>query len=160
MYNTQITNTTYTKCPQCGAEAGNTAKTHPPLSAQWLPSAGWARKLHMKEDGFVSFLLELGYLAEHPDKELGIPYRITEKGREHSALTNAPFGKTVLWDYQAFTDVLMHRAGTAAYSMYCPHCHREQERRQAHEDFFEMTEACPYCGKYSRRKEIRTVFER
>jgi len=209
MHNTKITNTTYTKCPQCGTEAHGfdeifekfgyrmkrrgdvvpnsvckkchavmqqeknvrkhiirdngrkqEGKQQVPLSAQWLPSAVWARKMHVKEDVFVSCLLELDYLAEHPDKKLGIPYMITEKGREHSALTNAPFYKTVLWDYQAFSDVLMYRAGQATYSMHCPYCHREQERRQAHGDFFEVTEECPYCGKSSRMKEIHVAFER
>ena len=202
----QITNTTYTKCPQCGIEAQgfgeiyekfgykmkrggvvepysvckkcsdivqqeknhnvkdggkrNAGKKQTPLSAQWLSSAEWARKMHVRKEVFVSYLLELGYLAEHPDKEIGIPHMITEKGREHSALTNTLFYKTVLWDYQAFSDVLMYRASLATHSMHCPHCHRELERHQGHEDFFEVEEKCPYCGKSSEAKKIRTVFDR
>lgn len=139
----------------------------------WARASIWAKRIHTSREVFVKYLIDLGYLTaisrdtgnseykEHlksAEKAAAIvPLQLTEKGRFHSAITNARFKETLLWDYEAFVDVMRHRAQIATVSYHCPRCGYvlEDDPEFDHKAF---AYRCHHCGKVCDYFTSKVVF--
>ena len=86
----------------------------------WATSARWGRKIHVSRKVFESYLEELGYICGHSEQRS--MQMVTDKGHNHSREQHLLLGKVVLWDKDAFFDVMELRAKNATVYIACPNC--------------------------------------
>lgn len=145
-----------------GNRAETASETDSLVEIGWARASTWAKRIHTSREVFIKYLIDLGYLTavsqkacDSDNKEprkciekiaaIG-PLQLTEKGRRHSAITNTRFKETLLWDYEAFVDVMKHRAHTANVSYHCPRCGYNLENDPEF-DHKEFAYRCHKCGR-------------
>ena len=170
----KITNETFMHCHQCGVEANGLQainrvfgykivndditpysicrecrKKTEPLAKEkerWTTAASWGREINISRKKFDNYLVDLGYLdCEESDKHRKGKLYVTEKGKQHSAITNAPFGKKILWDFDTFANVVKMRAERCTVYDCCPRCkaHLDSMPNYKHMDY---SHKCHRCG--------------
>ena len=113
----------YTECRECRGEHPSFERGRKHKEVHWSTAAGWGRRIHISRTVFDSYLIEMGYL-EYDDGTKGGKrgLDVTEKGRAHSATTNAPFRRVILWDFDTYLEVAKLRASKATIHDTCPKC--------------------------------------
>ena len=170
----KITNETYKHCSHCGVEANGLDSINKifgykivrdeisPYSfcrecrkqmeepkvekSLWATASNWGKRINISRRKFDNYLVDLGYLdcIDFSEGKKG-NLDVTEKGKYHSAITNTPFRKYILWDYEVFSEVVKMRTERAMVYECCPRCksHLDSMPGYNHLDF---SHRCHLCG--------------
>ena len=154
-------NKTYIRHPASGVTVIGTkgaGRTHEEM--QWETAADWGRKIHVSRTIFESYLIELGYL-EHDYHSHGKRNKlvVTEMGRNHSATTNSPFSKAILWDFDTFAEVVKMRASQAIVHNTCPKCRAYLDTMPDY-NHLDYSHTCKRCGRICDYWHANVIFDR
>ncbi|MBE5853482.1 MAG: hypothetical protein E7299_11135 [Lachnospiraceae bacterium] len=132
-----------------------------PVSAEttWASAAAWARKIHISEEQFNEYLIDMRYMefSFHPGKDRK-QFVVTDKGSVHSAETHSTFGKKILWDYDTFRNVIKLRCSMAEVHPCCPRCKAYLDEDPEYEHLA-LTYTCSKCGYVSDTREMNVTFD-
>lgn len=140
----------YTECREC---RGNEPRFESRFrkqghkEKQWATAANWGRRINISRTVFDSYLIELGYLEyNHKSNGRGNKLVVTEKGSNHSATTNSPFYKAILWDFDTFSKVVRLRASKAIVHDTCPKCKAYLDTMPGY-NHLDYSHTCKRCGR-------------
>ena len=171
----RVSNETYMSCTVCGAEATGLEDINKifgykivneiiqPYSEcrkcrdnleekvyqeeEWNTAAGWGRRIHISRKVFDSYLIELGYLEYDPkSSRRWNKLAVTEKGREHSTISNSKFRKSILWDFDILCKVAKQRASQAIVHDTCPKCSAYLDTMPDY-NYADFSHICKRCGR-------------
>ena len=129
-------------------------------AAQWATAASWGRQIHISRSVFDSYLIEMGYL-EYDDGTNGgrKGLVVTEKGRNHSATTNAPFHRAILWDFDTYLEVAKLRVSKATIHDTCPKCNAYLDTMPGY-DPLGHSHQCKRCGRVCEYWHVNVTHDR
>ncbi len=184
----RITNETYKHCSHCGTEANGLdsinkifgykivkdeiipysfcrecrkqmeePKEEKPI---WATASDWGKKIHISRTKFDNYLVDLGYLdCSHSMNKKRGKLDVTEKGKFHSAITNTPFRKRLLWDYEAFKEVVKMRAQRAQVYECCPRCNAHLDTMPNY-NYLDLSHKCHRCGLACEQWTVDVVYDK
>lgn len=184
----RLSSETYIRCPVCGTEANGlddinkvfgykiVKEVIQPYSEcrkcrgdfeeqvhqakQWATAASWGRRIHISRTVFDSYLIELGYLeCNHNSNGRRSKLVVTEKGRNHSATTNAPFHKAILWDFDTYIEVVRQRASKAIVHDTCPKCKAYLDTMPDY-NHLDYSHTCKRCGRVCEYWNVSVTHDR
>lgn len=126
---------------------------------EWATAASWGRQIHISRSMFESYLEELDYLVCRNEDDTKRVLEITDSGKEHSAVTNHPFHRAVLWDYDTFMQVVDLRAGKAKVHFKCSKCGRNMEEDSGFTPI-QKKYICRGCGSVAYSCDIEVEFDK
>ncbi|MBE5895491.1 MAG: hypothetical protein E7285_07470 [Lachnospiraceae bacterium] len=142
----------YTECKNCRSEKeGRECK-----KKEWASAASWGREMNISRRAFDGYLMEMGYLEPTSDAGKRSGLSITREGRRHSATTNAPFRKAILWDFDTYVEVVRMRASKMIVYKQCPKCKANVDTIPGGNDD-DHSRPCPHCGNLCDYWEISVV---
>lgn len=126
----------------------------------WASASTWGKKIHINRRTFDSYLIDLGYLEKDPNA-VGRrqKVRISRMGDQHSALTNNPFKRIILWDYDTFVKVMKLRAEKATVHYCCEKCGTPIDDSHVF-DYLESEYQCNQCGHIGEVFHTEVIFDR
>lgn len=127
---------------------------------QWATAASWGKRIHISRTIFDSYLIEMGYL-EYSDGSNGSRkgLAITEKGRYHSATTNTPFHRVILWDFDTYLNVAKLRVSKATVHDVCPKCKAYLDTMPGY-NHFDYSHTCKRCGRVCEYWHVNVTHDR
>lgn len=155
--------TPYTECRCCrGEESLVEARVSKrrKKDEEWATAASWGKRIHISRTIFDSYLIEMGYL-EYCDgtngekKGLGV----TERGKEHSATTNAPFRRAILWDFDTYLKVARLRVSKAIINDTCPKCKAYLDTMPGY-NHLDYSHTCKRCGRVCEYWHVNVTYDR
>lgn len=146
----------YSECRKCRGDVEE--QVH--REKHWATAASWGKKIHISRTVFDSYLIELGYL-EYNQKSNGRRNKlvVTEKGRNHSATTNSPFYKAILWDFDTFSKVVWMRASKAIVHDTCPKCKAYLDTMPGY-NHLDYSHTCKRCGRVCEYWNVSVTHDR
>jgi len=140
----------YSECRDCRKKDSpieRNKRKRKPKDKQWATAASWGKQIHISRTVFDSYLIEMGYL-EYDDGTNGgrKGLVVTEKGRNHSATTNAPFHRAILWDFDTYMSVAKLRVSYATIHDTCPKCKAYLDTMPGY-NHLDYSHKCKRCGR-------------
>ena len=127
---------------------------------QWATAASWGKRIHISRTIFDSYLIEMGYLEYGDGTDGGKKgLVITEKGRHHSATTNAPFSRAILWDFDTYFDVAKLRVSKATVHDVCPKCKAYLDTMPGY-NHLDYSHTCKRCGRVCEYWHVNVTHDR
>lgn len=127
---------------------------------KWASAAEWGRQIHISRKIFDSYLVDLGYLEnDFKDTEKVCGLVITDKGKEHSAITNSFLHKMILWDYETYIEVVRMRVERAVVRDICPKCKAQLDSMPDYH-YSDYSHTCKRCGRLCNYWSVDVVYDR
>lgn len=153
----------YTECRECRGEElslERDSRKRKTQEVQWATAANWGNRIHITRTVFDSYLIEMGYLEYNDGAKAGMRgLGITEKGRAHSATTNAPFRRVILWDFDTYLEVAKLRVSKATIHDTCPKCSAYLDTMPGY-DPLGHSHQCKRCGRVCEYWHVNVTHDR
>lgn len=150
-------------CRECGGKKhvfDGRMKKRQYRTKKWASAAEWGRRIYISRKIFDSYLVDLGYLEnDFKDTEKERSLVITDKGKEHSAITNSSFRKIILWDYETYLEVVKIRADRAVVHDICPKCKAHLDTMPDYK-YSDYSHTCRHCGRVCNYWNVDVVYDR
>lgn len=105
----------------------------------------WAIALKVSENEFNDYLEKINYQVKDIDDSLNEIWILTQNGKKHGRKSYNPFNNSLLWDIDAFFEVMKVRGKITRKYFYCDECGAFLSRQSGFER--EMYNwVCKRCG--------------